>query len=430
MSVETVPDVSAEESFSAGADAGAAAEASAAFWDAFSASVPLDAVRRVGALTVGMDGRVRRPEDLRASDVVEDDVPRVCVASAAVSASAEPSRASDARSEEKKTSTGRPLRPEVVFFCPVAEVGVPVLRAAGFFAVEEALPLAEAESAEFDAEDSSAAFDAEDAVEDGFDCEDDFEAAFPAEADVDGLAAAVFFDDAEADVREVPVFRAPAPAGVFEELFAGALSSAFSEAAAAADVARRRVDDVFADFSVAEAEVESEVSAGTLDDGAFGVSSVSAVLWIRAPRPRPRPPRRVFFTRPPEAKMVLVSLVVQGPPDPRRGCTVSRETDPPWSRGEGRAFGQREAQQGTISFPRRTITPRWRIPSCSAGPAPDGTLPLGRSRVSRGTSARGCLQQWVPTVQKGPGFAHFTDRVTSQRAGKSTCTSSRSDRFS
>ncbi len=116
---------------------------------------------------------------------------------------------------------------------------------------------------------------------------------------------------------DVPAFFVVDVASWVDSSAEEAVSVVFSEAAAAAEVVRRRgASDLAGAGSPA---FPPPSPAGARDEEGCVLSSVSAVLWIRAPRPRPRPPRRVFFTRPPEVKRVSDSL--EGG-DPRSHATV------------------------------------------------------------------------------------------------------------
>ncbi|TFI50488.1 hypothetical protein E4A41_01630 [Micrococcus endophyticus] len=57
----------------------------------------------------------------------------------------------------------------------------------------------------------------------------------------------------------------------------------------------RRAEDVAAFFFSAGAAVRAVVSSAVASASCGASSTGSAVLWIRAPRPRPRPPRRLVF---------------------------------------------------------------------------------------------------------------------------------------
>lgn len=346
MSVDTVPVSSAwlavsgpraawsEEPLSADEVASAGADRAV-----FSASGPEDAaaVRRLGALTAGMEGRPRRAEEARAARPPPDtSLLRFSrFPSADVAATSAAPASSELRSDEKKTSTGRPPRPEAA---------LPPATPSAAFSAFPAPPAVEVGFVEvvfvevvFEPDDDALLVDfgaclppAEDPDKGVFARDADFSVLLPAEDEATFFPAVpVSFFSAGDDVSAEPVDRADdevflpvsRPLDVedavdAEGVFSGDASEPDSAAAAAADVARR--PEVVVLFAGAGADSE-DAADSVVGDGDAAVSSVSVVLWIRAPRPRPRPPRRVFFTRPPEANSVPLSLDASRTVVPRNG---------------------------------------------------------------------------------------------------------------
>lgn len=343
--------------------------ATAGVWAAFSAATDCAVLRRLGALTVGMEGRARRaaclpvPRPRRAAGAVWALFSCSVLSDASLDDDAE---ASGVPSEEKKTSTGRPLRrpEEDVFAAPAdlavdrEEVETDVLAEVvpvPFFGCVDLLLAPEVSFVGDD--DESPEF--EEVPED---------ALVLAPLAVDDVLAAAVLEDVLAGVfpDALPaVFPAAEPED-FCDAVEGVLSAASSDAAAAAEVVRRRGVVLF-EGAVA-ASWALPLSAGALAEGDCVVSSVSAVLWIRAPRPRPRPPRRVFFTRPPEVKRVSDSLEPRGRPSHaarRSGRPSVPSVDPctRWASGESSADlvpGPRFLTQELIDcdVPRET---RWTV---------------------------------------------------------------------
>jgi len=226
---------------------------------------------------------------------------------------------SELRSDEKKTSTGRPRRPEAA---------LPPATPSAAFSAFPTPPAVEVGFVEvvFEPNDDALLVDfgaclppAENPDEGVFARDADFSVLLPAEDEATffpavpvplfsvGVAVSAEPVDRADDEVFLPVSR---PLDVedavdAEGVFSGDASEPDSAAAAAAEVVRR--PEVVVLFAGADADSE-DATDSMVGDGDAAVSSVSAVLWIRAPRPRPRPPRRVFFTRPPEANSVPLSL--------------------------------------------------------------------------------------------------------------------------
>lgn len=187
------------------------------------------------------------------------------------------------RSEEKKTSTGRLPRPEVDFGAsadfpaavvpPALAPDVEVLLAADFVVPLTFPPLTEAESVE-------ALFCAPLAEVVEVDVVPDA-AAFSVDAaggvfDLEGLVVEDLLDEDLVVEDFVDDEEERVPSDFFEDaVLPGALSAAFSDAAAAADVVRRRG---VASFLSSEETVCAVSSVGTAEDAGAVVSSASAVL--------------------------------------------------------------------------------------------------------------------------------------------------------